>query len=173
MLKHKPAFKLKRDEKVWTENRHTMILVPFLPEPLQGTKIAGRPDFDLTHPDEWPEWLQNCHTEHAAVHVTSEGKVIWVGGTMHDGIWMDGLWMGGRWRDGIWLGGDFYEGIWCAGDFRAGTFHSWIWKDGVFRGGLFRGLWMGGVWQNGKFEGFWQRTMRPPGLKIETEEWEK
>jgi hypothetical protein len=146
---------------------------PQVPQPGQGTKIAGRPDFDLTHPDDWPQWLKNCHTENAAVQVTKEGKVIWVAGTMHDGIWMDGLWMGGRWRDGIWLGGDFYEGVWCAGEFRGGIFHSWVWKDGVFRNGIFRGLWMGGVWEHGDFQGYWQRTRTPPRYRIDFEEWEK
>ena len=150
-----------------------LVLSPGLPEPGAGTRQAGRPDFDLSPPEDWPQWLLNAHTENANVAVTKEGKVIWYAGTFHDGIWMDGLWMGGRWRDGIWLGGDFYEGVWCAGEFRGGTFHSWIWKDGVFRNGLFRGLWLGGVWENGTFQGYWKRTTTPPGLRIAYEEWEK
>lgn len=149
---------------------------PCFPEPGQGTKEAGRPDFDLTHPDQWPKWLQNCHTENAAVHVKKDGHVVWVGGSFHDGIWCGengkDLFMGGRWRDGIWLGGDFYEGVWSCGEFRDGIFHSWIWKDGVFRGGVFRGLWLGGIWETGVFQGFWKRTSDPPGLRIEVEVWE-
>jgi hypothetical protein len=150
---------------------------PCLPSPDQGTKKAGRPDFDLTPPEKWPRWLLNAHTENAAVHVKPDGHILWVGGAFHDGIWCGengkDIFMGGRWRDGIWLGGEFYQGIWHTGEFRDGTFHSWIWNDGVFNGGIFRGLWLGGVWVDGTFEGFWRRTSTPPGLRIEQEEWEK
>ena len=157
---------------------------PSIPEPGQGTRRPGRPDFDLTHPDKWPQWLKACHTENASIEVLPpteahpEGYVIWWGGNMHDGIWMDGLFAGGRWSDGIWLGGDFYEGIWCRGEFRGGTFHSWQWLNGVFRAGTFRGTWMGGIWRPyapgaAKFEGFWKRTTEAPGMRVELEEWEK
>jgi hypothetical protein len=61
---------------------------PTLPQPHQGTRVPGRPDFDLTHPRYWPRWLQNMHTEGAAVEVLADGTVIWWGGTVHDGLWM-------------------------------------------------------------------------------------
>lgn len=157
---------------------------PAIPQPGQGTKTPGRPDFDLTHPDDWPQWLKNCHTENASVEVLPpskehpEGFVIWWGGSFHDGIWMDGLFAGGRWRDGIWIDGDFYQGLWSTGEFRGGTFHGYLWWDGVFRAGLFRGLWLGGIWRPykegaAKFEGFWKRTTDAPPMRIEYEEWEE
>lgn len=155
---------------------------PRMPEPGQGQKIAGRPDFDLTHPDGWPKWLKNCHTENASVEVlpaTAEhpdGYVLWWGGAFHDGIWMDGDFLGGRWRDGIWMGGHFREGIWHTGEFRGGIFHHWVWLDGVFRAGIFRGTWLGGIWRDGPeahFDGFCRRSFDPPVIKSLVEDWEK
>jgi hypothetical protein len=141
------------------------IIYPTLPQPPPKDKMAlkhYRPDFDLTHPDDWPEWVKNMHTEHAAVEVTKDGVVIWWGGTIHDGIWFGGYFMGGRFRDGIWLDGVFYDGMWTNGEWRGGTFLNGIWSDGLFRDGKFCGYWRGGVFMGGEFNGFWQRTRVPP-----------
>lgn len=143
-----------------------MIYYPSLPKPLQGTAQANRPDFDITHPDDWPEWVQNLHTEHATVEV--RGKyVIWWGGTVHDGIWCgdeNTLWMGGCFRDGIVLGGQFYNCNWINGEKRGGNFHSGWWHYGLHRDGYFGGLWLGGSWIGGTFNGFKDRTSIPPGI---------
>jgi hypothetical protein len=144
-----------------------MIYYPSLPRPLQGTGKAYRPDFDITHPDDWPEWIQNLHTEHATVEVTKDGYVIWWGGTVHDGIWCGDektIWMGGCFRDGIVLGGHFFNCNWITGEWRGGTFHSGSWKGGMFRAGKFKGLWLGGSWMGGEFNGFRERTTTPPTL---------
>lgn len=155
---------------------------PGMPAPGQGQKIPGRPDFDITHPSKWPQWLKNCHTENASVEVLPptekhpQGYVLWWGGAFHDGIWMDGDFLGGRWRDGIWLGGHFREGIWHTGEFRGGIFHNWVWLDGVFRGGIFRGTWLGGIWRpspSAVFEGFCRRSNIPPKIKTLVEEWDE
>lgn len=143
-----------------------MIFYPALPKPLQGTKEMGRPDFDITHPDNWPKWCKSLHTEHAAIEVR-DGWVIWWGGTVHDGIWMGDektIWMGGRWRDGIVLGGHFFNCDWVTGEKRGGDFHSGIWHGGLHRGGSFSGLWLSGAWLGGEFNGFRERTTEPPPM---------
>jgi hypothetical protein len=135
---------------------------------MQGTKEAFRPDFDLTHPKDWPTWLQNMHTENGVVEITKDGIVIWWGGTIHDGIWMGGYWMGGVWRDGIWLDGIWHDGRWCYGEWRGGHFLKGLWQDGVFRAGKFEGTWYGGLWLGGEFNGFWQRSRQaPPVMTVE------
>ena len=144
-----------------------LIFYPAFPEPLQGTSEAWRPDFDITHPDDWPQWVKNMHTEGATVEVTPDGTVIWWGGTVHDGMWMPqgrAYWMGGCWRDGIWMSGDWLGGLWAHGDWRGGTFHAGVWRDGNFRAGTFRGLWQRGLWLGGTFDGYWQRTQTPPSV---------
>jgi hypothetical protein len=146
---------------------------PQIPQPGQGQRVAGRPDFDLTHPDKWPQWLKNAHTENASVEVLPptkecpEGWVMWWGGAFHDGIWMAGDFCYGVWRDGIWLAGDFRGATWRTGEFMGGNFQSGIWYDGVFRAGTFRGLWLSGIWRPYKdgaatFNGFRERTTVPP-----------
>jgi hypothetical protein len=140
-----------------------MIYYPSLPKPYPK---GYHPDFDLTHPDEWPTWLQNLHTEHATVELW-EDYIIWWGGTVHDGIWMGDektIWMGGRWRDGIVLGGHFYNCDWVTGEKRGGSFHSGIWHGGLHRAGYFGGLWLTGAWLGGEFDGFRERTKVPPEM---------
>lgn len=142
-------------------------LVPTMPGPGTGSKEAGRCDYDLVHPDNWPEWVRNMDTEHGAVQMVN-GEVIWVGGTIHDGIWMGGLFLNGRFRDGIWMAGTMKNGIWSHGEFYSGeicrsviwqdgTFFNGdfygYWEDGVFEGGNFYGTWCGGVWRHGEFRG--------------------
>jgi hypothetical protein len=144
-----------------------MIYYPGLPETLQGSSKAFRPDFDITHPDDWPAWVQNMHTEHAHVEVTSDGYLIWWGGTVHDGIWCGDektLWMGGCFRDGIVMGGHFFNCAWITGEKRGGYFHSGVWNGGIHRGGYFGGLWLGGSWLGGEFNGFRHRTQEAPGI---------
>lgn len=145
-----------------------MIYYPSLPRALQGTKEANRPDFDITHPDDWPEWVQNMHTEHATVEVTADGTVIWWGGTIHDGIWMGGYFMGGCFRDGIFLDGTFVNGTWITGEKRGGQFLSGTWRGGIHRAGYFGGLWLGGVWLGGVFNGFKDRSTFPPSIGSDT-----
>jgi hypothetical protein len=141
------------------------IVRPHLPEPTKGTKDAGRCDFDLTHPDDWPQWVKNMSSEGAAVEVLKDGTVLWWGGRVHDGIWMGGYFLGGQWLDGIWLGGDFVEGVWKTGEWRGGNFgQNGIWRDGVFRAGTFSGLWMKGTWLGGTFNGWREKTTTPPTL---------
>jgi hypothetical protein len=142
-----------------------LIFYPTLPREIKDK--AYRDDFDLTHPDDWPQWCKNLHSEHAAIEVTKDGTVIWWGGTIHDGIWQGGYFMGGCWRDGIWLGGEFVNGHWITGEWRGGNFRKGYWEDGIFRAGTFSGLWMGGLWMGGTFNGFWKRTKEPPPLTIE------
>lgn len=150
-----------------------MIFYPSLPE-TEAWPDGFIPDYQLTHPDDWPTWLQNIHSEHAAVQIR-DGKVIWLGGTIHDGIFFDGLFHGGRWRDGVWMNGVFRSGIWSAGEFYAGHFmgewldgtffggrFSGIWRGGIFHGGEFDGVWLGGTWMGGRFNGLRERTTVPP-----------
>ena len=147
------------------------IFYPSLPQPLQGTNKANRPDFDITHPDDWPQWVQNLHTEHATVECRTDGTVIWWGGTVHDGIWCGDektYWMGGCFRDGIWLGGNFINGTWITGEKRGGNFYAGTWRGGVHRDGYFGGLWLGGAWLGGEFNGFRERTTVPPGISSDT-----
>ncbi len=143
-----------------------LIFYPSLPQKLQGTKEVGRPDFDITHPDDWPQWIRNLHSEHATVEI--RGKVIiWWGGTVHDGIWMgddNTFWMGGCWRDGIVLGGHFFNCMWVNGEKRAGHIHSGTWHNGIHRGGSFSGLWLGGVWMGGEWDGYREKSPTPPDV---------
>lgn len=144
-----------------------MIFYPGMPQKLHGTKEAGRPDFDLSHFEDWPEWCQNLDTEHASIEVTADGYVIWWGGTVHDGIWCGDektLWMGGCFRDGIILGGHFWNCTVINGEKRGGQIHSGVWHGGVHRGGLFEGLWLGGTWMSGEFDGFRERTTEAPPM---------
>ena len=189
-----------------------MIFYPSLPHRLAGTEKAGRPDFDITWPYDYPQWVANMHSEHATVEVVwpkdakklvdeihelrfeqfaleldgkdarkVDGKaeslkkrlppherVIWWGGTVHDGIWMGdkdtALWRGGCWRDGIVLGGHFTNCSWINGEKRGGFFHSGVWYHGIHRGGFFGGLWLNGSWEGGEFYGYRERTNVPPGL---------
>jgi hypothetical protein len=144
-----------------------MIFYPALPEPLQGSSKANRPDFDISHPDDWPEWVQNMHSEHLCVEVCKDGKLIFWGGTIHDGIFCgddNTFYMGGCFRDGIVLGGHFWNCQWITGEKRGGYFHSGIWNGGIHRGGQFDGLWVGGSWLGGEFNGYRERTTVPPGI---------
>jgi hypothetical protein len=116
-------------------------------------RTLSKETFELrTHPDKWPRWLKAAQTENAEIEIL-DGRVIWWGGTFHDGIWVDGDWLGGGFRDGIWLNGNFMQGVWFQGDWRKGYFGRCIWNDGIFRSGHFEGWWRGGVWRGGEFNG--------------------
>lgn len=156
-----------------------MIYYPALPETDKSKWPEGFiPDYEVTHPDDWPTWVQNIHSEHATVQVQKDGQVFWLGGTIHDGIWFDGVFHNGRWRDGIWEKGTWKNGIWSTGEWYNGTFMSghWlygvffngtfngIWHGGIFMGGHFTGLWLGGVWRGGTFNGFRERSTTPPEM---------
>jgi len=103
-------------------------------------------------PAKWPQWLKDCQTENAEAEVI-DGRVVFWGGTLHDGIWVDGDWLGGTIREVIWMNGNFMLGRWMFGDWRNGYFGKAIWSDGVFRNGMFCGWWQGGIWIDGIFSG--------------------
>ena len=158
---------LPNGQKLYRGKNTGLIYYPSFPQPLQGTKQSCRPDFDITHPDDWPQWCKNMHTEHATIEVVEDGTVIWWAGTVHDGIWCGDektFWMGGCFRDGIWLGGNFINGTWITGEKRGGNFIAGTWRGGVHRAGYFGGLWLGGAWMGGEFNGFRERTSTPPGI---------
>ena len=144
-----------------------LICYPNMPQKMHGTKEAGRPDFDLSHFEDWPEWCQNLDTEHATIEMAKDGYVIWLGGTCHDGIMCGDdkfLWLGGAFRDGIVLGGHYWNINWINGEFRDGHFHSGTFHHGLFRGGTFEGLWIeesDSVWLGGKFFGTVKRSHDP------------
>jgi hypothetical protein len=164
---------LKTGQRAFIPKRgHGMIYYPSLPQPLQGTKQACRPDFDITHPDDWPEWVQNMHSEHLAVEVTRDGYLIFWGGTIHDGIFCGDektIYMGGCFRDGIVIGGEFYNCHWISGEKRGGNFHSGTWRGGIHRAGYFGGLWLGGSWMGGEFNGYRERSRVAPPLYMDSQ----
>lgn len=158
---------LRTGQHMYRANGSGMIFYPTMPSKMHGSKEAGRPDFDVSHYSEWPEWMQNLDSEHGTVEVTADGYIIWWHGTVHDGIWMGDektIWMGGCWRDGIVLGGHFFNCCWVNGEKRGGDFHSGTWHQGIHRAGKFSGLWMGGVWMGGEWDGFRERSPAPPPL---------
>lgn len=141
--------------KIGVKDWGPLIISPQLPEPLQGTKEAFRPDFDLLPMEEWPQWLLNMHLEGPAVGRTPDGRLLWIGGTVHDGIWTGEniIWMNGCFRDGLWLDGEWMNGSWIWGHRYAGTFWNGTWRDGYHHGGQFRGMWQHGCWLGGEWRG--------------------
>src|SRR3972149_1291022 len=175
-------FNLPNGSKLFRGENTGLMFYPTLPEKRKFMEDVNGyvPDYDVVHPNDYPQWVKNMHSEHATVQLWN-GQVVWLGGTIHDGIWMDGLFLGGRWRDGIWYKGTWKTGIWSTGEWYAGDFldGKWIdgvffggrfygdWRGGVFMGGEFYGTWRGGVWGGGKFKGIWQRTDEPPPPGLE------
>lgn len=74
--------------------------------------------------EQWPQWLQDAHTEGALVSVVN-GHVQWYGGRWLGGQWLGGRWHGGGWYGGRWLGGEWLGGVWRGG----------VWLGGEWRGG--------------------------------------
>ena len=132
-----------------------LIISPQLPEPMTGTKKAFRPDFDVIDVHEYPQWLLNMHLEGPAVGRMPDGKLLWIGGTVHDGIWTGEniVWMNGCFRDGLWLDGEWMNGTWIWGHKYAGTFWNGNWRDGYHHGGTFHGIWRHGFWLGGEWHG--------------------
>lgn len=112
----------------------------------------------LTPKDKWPQWVRDMHVEGAEVEVTPEGRVVWWGGTIHDGLIVGPIdFLGGSIRDGIWIDGNFMRGIIDFVDWRGGYFGKALWRDGLFRAGQFNGgLWLNGCFLGGDFVGDWR-----------------
>lgn len=112
----------------------------------------------LTPRDKWPQWVRDMHTEGPEVEVTPEGRVIWWGGTIHDGLVVGPIdFLGGSIRDGIVMQANFFRGIIDFVDWRDGYIGNiCVWRDGVFRKGEFNGLWLSGLFLGGVFKGNWR-----------------
>jgi hypothetical protein len=159
-----------------------LIFYPSLPQKLQGTKEAGRPDFDLTWPYDYPQWVKNMHSEHATVEVRYDEASLPIlselSGIRRDqfitemhgdnGDRLDRaaeklraklpppssvIWWGGTVHDGIWMGDN--STYWMGG----------CWRDGIVLGGHFMNcMWVNGEKRGGDFlSGIWHNGIHRGG----------